>query len=168
MHSFLPTCIVHEGPKQDLGVVLLVRELTDGNHQQQPHDRIVDVYGHCQTILCPFNVVKLHLTLPQVPSRIRYSSNNVYPVSLSHSEHLEYMQFNSRPLTRKLEALDVVHAHVIVELHDGIELLPLLSRNLVLAILRGEGVHLVEDHIPLLLSDFWCTGSSHELREDDL
>jgi hypothetical protein len=79
------------------------------------------------------------------------------------------MQFNFCPLTRKLEALDVIHAiHVIVELHDEIKLLPLLSRNLVLAIFRGEGVHLVEDRIPLFLSDFWCTGSSHELREDDL
>jgi hypothetical protein len=71
-------------------------------------------------------------------------------------------------LTRKLEALDVVHALVIVELHDGIELLLLLSSNLVLAIPGGEGVHFVQDRIPLLLGDFWGTGSSHELGENDL
>jgi hypothetical protein len=91
----------------------------------------------------------------------------IYPVFLPHSEHLEYMRFNSHPLTKKLEALDVVHAHIIVEFHDRIELLPLFSGNLVLAILGGEGVHFVEDRIALLLSDFWCIGSSHELREDD-
>jgi hypothetical protein len=64
------------------------------------------------------------------------------------------MWFNSRPLTRKLEALDVVHALVIVELHDGIELLLLLSSNLVLAIPGGEGVHLIEDLTSFFLSDF--------------
>jgi hypothetical protein len=32
MHSLFQTCIVQEGPKQDLEVVLLVRELTDDNH----------------------------------------------------------------------------------------------------------------------------------------
>ena len=78
------------------------------------------------------------------------------------------MQFNFCLLTTKLEALDVVYIHVIVEFRDGIKLLPLLSCNLVLAILRSEGIYLVEDCILLLLSDFWYTGSSHELGEDDL
>jgi hypothetical protein len=57
---------------------------------------------------------------------------DVQLVSLLHCEHVKYVWFNSLLLTRKLEALDVIDAHIIVELHDGIELLLLFFHNLVL------------------------------------
>jgi hypothetical protein len=71
-----------------------------------------------------------------------------------HASNEKKEQFNTRLLTRKLEALGVVDAHVIVQLHDGIELLIFFSSNLILAIPGGEGVYLVKDHISLLMNDF--------------